>query len=172
MFRKNEFLTYLCWTLMCCGVVYTCTSCMFPTNDDVNRLTRADHDFVSGEHSEIVESFTEQFVLQSPELAPELRAVVDQYNSAVAELRVLADEVTSEGLDATELVALVAASVPGLGGLVWLNREKTKPSRSAEKVAKLESDLSEAIKELAEVKLALATAAKVGAAMPSDSLAA
>ncbi len=143
------------------------TEFMWPTVADVNMLTAADHDFVADGHAEIVAVITAQHELQTPELAPELQIVIEQYQLAVVELRALADEIKAEGLDTTELAALAVAAFPGLGGLVWLNRQKAQPSRSSDKVAKLESDAIESNKKVHALELALATAAGAGSAVPS-----
>ncbi len=163
MKRKRRWLV-LGGSLMVAG-------CMFPTTDDVNEMQRADHDFVSGEHAGIVDAFTKQHEIQNPDLSPEMQAVVGQYNALAAQLRLIADETKAEGLDVTEteLWSMAVAAFPGLAGVgLWL-RESRKPSRSAEAVAKLEAAASESANELTALRLALATAGKPGAAMPSDS---
>lgn len=158
------------WWILCAAILVAagCQIVPFPTTDDMDRATEADHNFVSGEHEGIVDAFTKQHALQNPELSPELQAVVEEYKLAVVELRALADEVKAEGFDimGTEGMAMLLAAFPGVG--LWL-RETRKPSRSAGQVAQLEAHASVRKDEIAELRLALATASKPGAAMPSDS---
>ena len=113
----------------------------------------------------MVGAFTAQHKLQSPDLAPELQVVVEQYKLAVAEVRTLADEVRAEGFDivGAEGMAMLVAAFPGVG--LWL-RERNKPSRSAGEVEKLKSESSELSKEFADLRIALATKAGANETIP------
>ena len=161
------------WMLVgCCAavsvIVVGCTF-PFPTTDDVNTLQVAERAFVSGEHAGIVDAFTKQHELQNPDLSPELQAVVSQYNALAAQLREIADETKAEGLDVTEteLWSMAVAAFPGLAGVgLWL-RNSSKPSRSADKVADLESEVSAQKAELTALIKDLATAAGAKEAIPS-----
>lgn len=160
------------WIL--CGAILVAAGCgafNFPTVNDVNRMEEASRAHTAGEHEGMVGAMTEQHKLQAPALRAELDAIVGQYESLAAQLEERAAEVKAEGVDlmGTNGWAMLVSAFPGLAGVGLWARNATKPSRSAEQVAKLESAASASDKELAAVKLALATAAKAGAPIPSDS---
>ncbi len=150
--------------------LFGCETFNFPTVDDVNRMEDASRAFTAGEHEGIVDAMTEQHKIQDPALRAELDAIVGQYISLAAQLDERAAEVKAEGVDlmGTTGWAMLVSAFPGLAGLGLFARNATRPSRAAEQVAQLESAASESDKELNAVKLALATAAKSGAAIPSD----
>lgn len=162
--------------LILCGALLITTGC-FPTTDDVNRLTKADHEFVAEEHKAIRDQMTLEHTVQTPEFSEELIAINDNYMAVVTELRKRVDAVEAKGLSLEELGGgfdidiwgLLGMISPGLAGVgLWL-QNLLKPSRAAVQVSKLESDAVATAKELADLKMQLSTAAKPGASVPSDS---
>ena len=151
-------------------------ACMFPTTADMTAMAKADHDWVADEHEAIRDQMTMEHTVQTPEFSEELIAINDNYMAVVTELRARVDAVEAKGLSLEELSGgfdidiwgLLGMISPGLAGVgLWL-QNLLKPSRAAGQVSKLEADAVATAKELADLKMELATAAKAGAPIPSD----
>lgn len=140
----------------------------YPTKTDTNNLAAQEVEHRRAIAEELAKLMTDQHGEMQPSVKAALELMTEQYNSVSAELAVTAAAMKAEGVDGTELAALIAVAFPGLGGLgLWL-REKTKPSRSAEEVEKLKSDASDAKEKMHAMELVLATAAGAGKSIPSD----
>ncbi len=137
----------------------------YPTKTDVNDL----HDADVAQRAELADALaklmTDQHGEMTPAVAEALLLMNEQYLSVSAELREVAALVQAEGIDGTELAALIAVAFPGVG--LWL-REKMKPSRSAEAVENLQAEASDAKEKMHALELILAKAAKPGETIPSD----
>ncbi len=137
-----------------------CEAFNFPTVEDVNTLTAADHEFVAGLHDAGSELMTEQHGAMTPELTEAFAAMKGQYNDLAAQLASRASETKASGLSIGGLGGLGGNGVTGfIGGLLdmlglgWI-ATLFLPSRATKKIAALELDL--------------ATAAKAGEMIPSD----
>lgn len=128
--------------LVACGV--------FPTTTDVNALTKADHEYVAGEHQATRDQMTEEHGIQTPDLVVALMQVNADAAAAVKELRERVDAVEAEGVDIGSLGGAngLAAALLGLLGLGTVSTVVSRKQNALE--------------------LKLATAAKAGAAVPSD----
>lgn len=129
--------------LVACGV--------FPTTTDVNTLTKADHKYVAGEHQATRDQMTEEHGIQTPDLVVALMQVNADAAAAVKELRERVDAVEAKGVDIGSLGGAngLAAALLGLLGLGTVGTVVSRKQNALE--------------------LKLATAAKAGAAVPSDS---
>ena len=171
MFRKNEVLTYLGWTLMCCVVVYTCTSCVFPTNDDVNNMQESNQTFNQGLHDAGNKLMTDQHSAMTPELAEAFVLMNSQYVEISAELKRQAGTVKAQGADVGGLLGgggiweVIGMMFPGFAGIgLWI-QNLLKPSRASGQVAALEGEAKAMANELKNLKHQLATAAGAGDAV-------
>lgn len=148
--------------LLACGV--------FPTVDDVTKLARADHAFVADEHEAIRDQMTEEHTIQTPEQMDLLIQVNADTKAAVTKLRERVDAVEATGAELSDFgslndwVTALAALVAG-GGAASVVSGRSKPSRATPRIDELELYLRDRI---AAIDLSLATAAKAGAAVPSD----
>lgn len=149
-----------------CGVV--------PTTGDVNRLTKADHEFVAEEHRAIRDQMTMEHAVQTPEFSDELMAINDNYMAVVTALRVRVDAVEAKGLSVEDvtggfnldfwgIIGMISPGVAGIG--LWL-QNLLKPSRAAGQVSKLEENAVTTAKELVDLKAELMTAAGAGDRIP------
>lgn len=157
--KKRRWLM-LCGTLLIAG-------CMFPTTDDVNRMQDSEREYVGGLHDASNALMTEQHTAMTPELAEAFAAMKTQYNDLTAQLAAKAGEAKASGVDLGALGGDAGGIgiewILGLFNLGWLYPfiKGFGKSRASTEVAKATEDIT-------EIKLGLATAAKTGAAMPSD----
>ncbi len=168
--RRKMFLMFGLGMMAAALPLYVVACGIFPSKDDVNTLQRADHTYVAGEHQATRDQMTEQHTIQTPEAADLLAQVNADAAAAVKELleRVLAVE--AQGADLGEFggmndwITALAVLLSGgtLGGVV---SGMGKPSRATPRIDALEKATTERI---ATLELALATAAKAGAPIPSD----
>lgn len=199
---KILILTLLAFAALACAA--GCGEFDFVTVNDANRLTESDHRYVADLHEEsnklvvdLIDAanalMTDQHVAMSPEVAEALLLLNTQNVALVAEmkrlssettaaLKQIADETKAEGVDlmGADGWGTLAVALSSLGGVGWLAKNSTKPSRAAGEVEKLKSDAVtldkelaaskfESFKELAALKLALAGAAGAGSTIPSGS---
>ena len=138
----------------------------YPTTEDVNTMARADHDFVAGEHQATRDLMTDQHGIQDPAAAEAMLAMNDNFSAVVQQLRERVDVVEATG-PAVGLGGVGADdTIPwllGLFNLGWLYPfiKGFGKSRASDEVAQATADIT-------GIKLDLATAAKGGAAVPSD----
>lgn len=148
--------------LVACGV--------FPTTEDINTLTTADHEFVAGEHQTTRDQMTAEHGVQTPEAVELLAQVNADAVAAVLELRAHVDAVEAKGAEISDFGSLndwitgLAVLLSG-GGAATLLSGRSQPSRATTRIDELERYLRDRI---AGLELALATAAKAGAPIPSD----
>ncbi len=148
-------------------------ACMFPTTSDVNAMADADHEFVAGEHQATRNQMTEEHTIQTPEASTLLAQVNADAAAAVLELRKRVDAVEAKGAALSDFGEFGGMNdwITGLaallsGGSIWgLITGLFKPSRATARIDSLEKSTTDRI---AIIELALATAAKAGAAVPSD----
>lgn len=150
--------------LVACGV--------FPTTNDVNMLAMADHAFVASEHETIRDQMTAEHGIQTPAAVDLLAQVNADAAVAVQQLRERVDAVVASGAELSDFGSLndwitaLAALLAG-GGAASLVSGRSRPSRATTRIDELERHLRD---KIATLELALATAAKAGAAVPSDGL--
>ncbi len=132
----------------------------YPTTTDVNRMHDTDVVHRAELSDALADLMTKQHGEMTPAVAEALELMNEQYLSVSTELKEVAALVQAEGVDGTELAALIAVAFPGLGGLGLWMREKTKPSRSAEAVETLKTEASDAKEKMHALELILAKAAK------------
>lgn len=145
-------------------------ACMFPTTADVNEMAKADHEWVAGEHKAIRDQMTEEHAIQTPDQAALLAQVNSDAAAAVLKLRARVDAVEAKGADLTTFGGMNdwmtgLAALLGGGSLWSVVSGMFKPSRATARIDALDKSTTERISAL---ELALATAAKAGAPLPSD----
>jgi hypothetical protein len=137
----------------------------YPTTDDVNSMAAAEREYAAGLHEGTVDTMTEQHAAMTPELRAEFEAMRGQYAAVVSQLKDRAGETVATGPSVggigenDELIPWLL----GLFNLGWLYPfiKGFGKSRASDEVAQATSDIT-------AIKLDLATAAKPGAAVPSD----
>lgn len=154
--------------------------CMFPTKGDVNDMRQSDLEHREGLAAGTVSTMTEQHkAMTEPEVDARLEAMAARFMSEIKVLRAEADKAVATGPDFGDLgegiggLAGLGANdiitgIIGLltGGSLWsIIGGMFKPSRATPRIDALEKSTTDRIKE---IELALATAAKAGAAVPSD----
>ena len=166
MFRRKNLITCLGYVLLIGVTVYTCAGC-FPTTKDVNNLAEAERTFQQGLSEGVVETMTEQHAAMTPELADAFAVMQGQYNELSAQLKAKASQAKASGPDIGALGGSgsgILQWILGLFNLGWLYPfiKGFGKSRASGEVDALKN-------EVAALKLNLATAAKPGSDMPSDS---
>lgn len=171
--RWKMFLMF-CLGILAAVPMYSVAGCgVFPSKDDVNTLTSADHEFVAGEHKEIRDQMTAEHGIQTPEAVDLLARVNADAAAAVLKLRERVDAVEARGAELSDFGEFGGMNdwITGLaallsGGSIWgVISGLFKPSRATARIDGLEKSTADRI---AALELALATAAKAGAPIPSD----
>lgn len=170
---RNRPLMYFCLGVVVATVplyLVACGDWAYPTVADINTLAAADHEFVAGEHQTTRDQMSAEHTVQTPEQSAALAQVNADAAAAVRELRDKVDAVQAKGADlgglgGASLWEWLVTAMGGGGLLGWITN-LFKPSRATGQINDLEKDTTSRI---AALELALATAAKPGAAVPSDS---
>ena len=172
MHKRKLFLLPI---VFCCGFSATvlvglaCDSIMYPTVDNVRTLNEANLDYQQGLQESTVETMTDQHGRMSPENQEWFDAMLAQNAQFVSELKDVAVSKAAV-VSGPEIGNLGGAeggivewgfNLVGLGWLIPFWNMFFGKSRGTKDIVNLKDEIS-------ALKLKLATAAKTGADMPSD----
>lgn len=152
--------------LVACGI--------FPTTKDFNAGAKAEREHVAGEHDATRKQMDEQHKIQTPDKLDLLAQVNADAVAAMKLLRERVAAVEAQGATLDDFTGEFGGMndwITGLaallsGGSIWgVISGLFKPSRATARINGLEKSTTERI---AAIELSLATAAKSGAAVPSD----
>lgn len=152
--------------LILCGALLITTGC-FPTTDDMDNALEAGREYTGGLHEASDDLMTQQHSAMAPELHDPFADMLVEAIEKGKALAATAGETKASG----DVLAGVGGGFGGIGiewilglfNLGWLYPfiKGFGKSRASDEVAKATSDIT-------AMKLELATAAKPGAAVPSD----